>query len=83
MEAICKTVLNIALISRSNSVSYTWVQKRSVSSIAEPEYDVIGAIAPKRYPHQGKPWRVIFGGVIKGQGSDDHISLTKLDVLVP
>ena len=83
MAAIYNTALNIAILFRSNTVSYSWLQKKSASSIQREESEIIGSISPGHPADTRRPWRVIFGGVVKNQDSEeDRVVLTKSELLV-
>lgn len=83
MAAICNTALNIAILFRSNTVSYSWLQRKSLSSILMPESEIIGSITPNRPAELCKPWKMVFGGAVKNQESEeDRVVLTKSELLV-
>ena len=83
MEAICDKALNIALLFRSNTVSYSWLQKRSISKIPPAEREIIGSTDPNRPAELCKPWKIVFGGAVKNQDSEeDKVVLTKSELLV-
>lgn len=82
MAAIYKRALNIAILFRSNTVSYSWLQKKPPSQFQPAEIEMIGSTDPRRPPEQCKPWRIIFGGVVKNQNSEeDRVVLTKSELL--
>ena len=83
MAAIYNTALNIAILFRSNTVSYTWLQKQSPSKIPKAEFEIIGSADPNRPAEQCQPWRIVFGGVVKNQESEEErVVLTKSELLV-
>ena len=83
MGAIYKKALSIAIIFRSNTVSYSWLQTKLSSKIPKAEIEIIGSTDPVRPAEQCKPWRIIFGGVVKNRKSEEErVVLTKSEVLV-
>lgn len=83
MVAIYNTALTIAILFRGNTVSYSWLQNKSPSSIQKAEIEIIGSTDPGRPAEQCKPWRIVFGGVVKSQNSEeDRVVLTKSELLV-
>ena len=83
MAAIYNTALNIAMMFRSNTVSYSWLQKKSASSIQKAESEIIGSTNPGQPADKCRPWRIVFGGVVKNQNSEeDRVVLTKSELLV-
>ena len=83
MAAIYKKALDIAILFRSNTVSYSWLQKKSASKLQPAEVEIIGSTDPHHPAEQCKPWIIVFGGVVKNQHSEeDRVVLTKSEVLV-
>ena len=83
MAAIYNTAFDIAILFRKNTVSYSWLQKESPSSIPQAEVEIIGATHPVRPAEQWEPWRIVFGGVVKSQDpEEDRVVLTKSELLV-
>lgn len=83
MAAIYNTAFNIAILFRRNTASYSWLHKKSPSSIPQAEVEVIGSTHPGRPAEQWKPWRIVFGGVVKNEDSEeDRLVLTKSELLV-
>ena len=83
MTAIFNTALDIAILFRSNTVSYSWLQKKSASKLQPAEIEIIGSTDPRHPAEQCKPWIIVFGGVVKNQHSEeDRVVLTKSEVLV-
>ena len=83
MAAIYNTALKIAILFRSNTVSYSWLQRKSASSIPKAEREVIGSTDPSRPEEQCKPWMIVFGGIVKNQNSEeDKVVLTKSELMV-
>ena len=83
LTRICEKALNIAMLFRSNTVSYCWLQKKSPSSIIGSESEVIGSNASNRPAEHCRPWKIVFGGAVKNQDSqEDRVVLTKSELLV-
>ena len=83
MTAIYDTALDIAIIFRSNTVSYSWLQRKSPSSILTSESEIIGSTDPGRPAELCKPGRIIFGGAIKNQNfEEDRVVLTKTELMM-
>ena len=83
MAAIYKIALDIAILFRSNTVSYSWLQGKSPSSIQRAEREIIGSTNPGQPADKCRPWRIVFGGVVKNQNSEeDRVVLTKSELLV-
>ena len=83
MAEIYHTAHNIAMLFRSNTVSYSWLQKKSPLSILKAESEIIGSTNLSLPPDKCRPWRIVFGGVIKNQDSEeDRVVLTKTELLV-
>lgn len=83
MTAIYDTALNIAIIFRSNTVSYSWLQRKPLSSVLMSESEIIGSTDPGRPAELCKPARIIFGGAVKNQNSEeDRVILTKSELMV-
>ena len=83
MAAIYSAALYIAILFRSNTVSYSWLQKKSASSIPKAESEIVGSTNPGHPADKCRPWRIVFGGVVKNQDSEeDRVVLTKSELLV-
>ena len=83
MAAIYETALNIAILFRSNKVSYFWLQNKPASSIDKSEREIIGSTDLSRPAELWKPWRIVFGGVVKNPDSgEDRVGLTKSELLM-
>ena len=82
MAAIYYTAHDIAILFRRNTVSYSWLQRKSPLSIQKAESEIIGSTDPS-HPDKCRPWRIVFGGVVKNQDSEeDRVVLTKTELLV-
>ena len=83
MTAIYDTALSIAILFRSNTVSYSWLQRKPLSSMLMSESEIIGSTDPGRPAELCKPGRIIFGGAVKNQNSEeDRVILTKSELMV-
>ena len=83
MAAIYSAAFDIAILFRKNTVPYSWLQKKSPSSIPQAEVEIIGSTHPSLPTEQCRPWRIVFGGVVKSQDSEeDRVVLNKSELLV-
>lgn len=83
MTAVYETALKIAILFRSNTVSYSWLQKKPLSSILMSESEIIGSTNPGRPAEVCRPGKIIFGGAVKNQNSEeDRVILTKSELMV-
>ncbi len=86
MTAIYDTALDIAILFRSNTVSYSWLQRKPPSSILISESEIIGSIGstdPGRPAELCKPCRIVFGAAVKNQHTEeDRVVLTKSEIMV-
>ena len=92
LTAIYNDALKIAILFRSNSsssntVSYSWLQKKESLSRVEraEESDIIGIADPGRITaEQCTSWRIVFGGVVKNEneGGGDRVVLRKSEVVI-
>ena len=83
MKAIYEIALDIAMLFRSNTVSYSWLQRKPLSSVLMAESEIVGSTNPGRSAELYKPGRIIFGGIVKNQDSEeDRVVLTKSELMV-
>ena len=83
MLGICDTAFDIAIMFRINSVPHTWLQRISITSLEQTDYEVIGSSNPNHSAEQCRPRKIIFGGAVKyAESEEDRIVLTKSEVLV-
>ena len=81
MTSIYHTAFDLAILFRSNKVSYSWLQNKSPSSISIAEAGIAG-VTQLDCPGLWKPWRVIFGELVKsGDSEGDRFVLAKPEVL--
>ena len=84
MVALFHSASKIAMLLRSTTVSYSWLQKKPRATILIAESEIIGSINPNYPAGQAKLWKMVFGGVVKNNDSEeeDNVVLSKSEILV-
>ena len=83
MTAICDVAVKAAVLFRSSTVSYIWLQRQSTINIPPSEREIIGSASPGRRAEDCSPWIIVFGGVVKNEESqEDKLVLRKSELLV-
>ena len=82
MTSIYIKAFDLAILFRSNAVPYSWLHKNSLSRIPEAEVNIVGVTHPEHSAGLWKPWRMVFGGVVKSEDSgEDRVVLAKSEIL--